>query len=268
MRPPLDVDEFAAKAVEMIEEARRRGVVLRILGACAVYLHSLHEPDAVELARSLGRFEAHNGTFKDVDLAAYGKQRKQVVELLERGLGLESNPLFKMMYGHKRLIYVHPTLGFEVDVFFDKLEFNHDVPFGEGPGRGRLELDYPTLPLADLLLSKLQIVRSTRGDLLDVAAILRAHELCEGEDRECVDSRYVVSILSDDWGFWYDAVTNLKRARELLESRGLEEARAAISRIDELLDVLERAPKTKRWVARSKVGTSRPWFREVEELER
>jgi hypothetical protein len=50
--------------------------------------------------------------------------------------------------------------------------------------RDRFELDDATLPLADLLLTKLQIVQLNEKDVLDILALLADHELDPSENPE------------------------------------------------------------------------------------
>ena len=51
---------------------------------------------------------------------------------------------------------------------------------------GRLEADSPTIPLTELLLSKLQIVQITEKDVVDTILLLLDHELASG-DAETID---------------------------------------------------------------------------------
>jgi len=248
--------------------------VLRVLGAVAIYIHSKHDPEAIGIYSRIGRIKGEETLFTDLDLAAYSKQRKAICDFFEKALGFKYDHLIKALYGHKRLIYFHPQELYHVDVFFDKLEFNHDVEWGSKPGKGRLELDYPTISLADLVLEKLQITRINRKDLIDLMVLFKAHDVCEADARECINGDYIASILSDDWGFWYDATNNLTKLKsftEQLANEALIEHRIAkivLERIDKLLSMIDAKPKTKKWVSRSKVGTSKPWYREVEEVVR
>ncbi len=52
-----------------------------------------------------------------------------------------------------RRIFTHPSNGIHIDVFLDELSMCHEIPF-----RNRLEVDSPTIPLAELVLEKTQIV--------------------------------------------------------------------------------------------------------------
>jgi hypothetical protein len=63
-----------------------------------------------------------------------------------------------------------------VDVFFDKLLVaNHPIDF-----KGRLELDYPTITVTDMLLEKIQMWEAfSVKDLKDCLLLLKAHSIGE-----------------------------------------------------------------------------------------
>ena len=61
-----------------------------------------------------------------------------------------------------------------VDVLVDSLEMCHRFEFAD-----RLKASSPTLPLAELLLSKLQVVKINRKDVLDALVLLAEHPLGE-----------------------------------------------------------------------------------------
>ncbi len=259
--------EFAREAVKIVEVARERGAELRVLGALAIYLHSSEE--LREKMRSLGRLGEGAATFTDLDLAGYRKHSKEVKRLFERELGFKPDFYVNRLFGSKRLIYYHPQGLYHVDVFFDKLEFSHDVDL-----RGRLELDFPTITLADLVLEKTQIHQINRKDLVDLIVLFLGHEVVEGQRGDAIDGSYIAKVLADDWGFYYDATNNLRLVRRLageLASQGKlsgEELGLVEARVDRLLEMIEREPKTKKWMKRAKVGTKKPWYREVEEVVR
>jgi hypothetical protein len=78
-------------------------------------------------------------------------------------------------------------------------------------------------------------------------------------------------LLADDWGFWYTVKTNLGKVQVFLgEYKGLTETdRNDIrSKIDTLSKAIEDEPKSLKWKMRSKIGTSKKWYTEVEELVR
>ena len=66
--------------------------------------------------------------------------------------------------------------------------------------RDRLDLHPETLSLADLLLTKLQVVETTEKDLVDMATLLSDHALTE--DERGINIEYIAGIASSDWGWW------------------------------------------------------------------
>ena len=276
-RVKLTADEFMKEAVDIVSKASEKGVVLRILGALGVYIHSVDKPGVLDIYEKLGRFKGEGLVFTDLDLVGYSKQRKEIIELFEKDLKFNYDPYVKALFAGRRLIYYHPAGLYHVDVFFDKLEFSHDIDFGSKPGKGLLELDYPTVSLAHLVLEKLQIHEINWKDLVDLSVLFYSHNLCSLEGvktRECIDDDLISSLLSDDWGFWYDAMLNIGKLKDMLTGKLAEGvisrdiAERVLDRLDALVRRVESTPKTKNWIKRSEVGTSKPWYRLVEEIER
>ena len=259
---------IARKAVEIVDKASSKGVVLRILGALAVFLKISDCKECIEAVRALGRLEG-GSLFTDIDLAGYSKQRKQIRRLFEEELGYEPDFYVNRLFGDRRLIFQDPRDHVKVDVFLDKLEFSHDVVL-----KGRLELDYPTITLEDLVLEKLQIHEINRKDLVDLAAIFAKYDVCTSSTATCLDGKRIAGVLADDWGFWYDATTNLRRVENLVKSSAAagkmpqSMATRIAERIGKLKALIDEEPKTKKWLKRAKVGTSKPWYRQVEEVSR
>ena len=179
-------------------------------------------------------------------------------------LGYELRPPSFAALAARRRIFYDRDRGIVVDVFFDKLEMCHDIDF-----KGRLEVDYPTIPLAEMLLEKLQIVQITEKDVKDVIILLREHEIGDHDD-ETINAKYIAKIFAKDWGFYYTATTNLKKIKQLLGSFNAltdEDKRNVESKIDKLLDIIEKEPKSLGWKMRAKIGTKKIWYRKVEEIE-
>lgn len=269
----LDEQEFVNEALKIVEAAQSRKLYLRILGALAVYVHSLDKSDCTSAFKSLGRFGEGQPVFTDLDLGAYSKQKKETNKLFQ-DLKFRPDLMVNALFGNRRLIFYHPKNVFHVDIFLDKLEFSHDVNFGEKPGSGRLEIDYPTITLEDIVLEKLQIHNINRKDLIDLIVLFMGHEVSENITKDMIAGNHVANILSEDWGFWYDATTNLEKVKSLtneFESLGKithDQAAKSLNGIVRLSEIIERTTKTERWKIRSRVGTSKPWFREVEEVQR
>ena len=269
----LGEDEFVQEAMRIVESAQSRGVYLRVLGALAVYMHSLDKRECTDAFKSLGRFGEGKPVFTDLDVAAYGKQKKDINKVFQEAK-FRPDIMVNALFGNRRLIYYHPKNSFHVDVFLDKLEFSHDVKFGEKPGSGRLELDYPTITLEDIVLEKLQIHTINRKDLIDLIVLFMGHDVTPQSGKDLVAGKFVADTLADDWGFWYDATQNLEKVKSLAiefqnsQKLTAEQASVTMERIGKLSSIIETTPKSERWKIRSRVGTSKPWFREVEEVVR
>jgi hypothetical protein len=268
----IQTEQFLAESLAIIEAARRKNIIVRILGGFAIYVHSDKCPECRTLQLSLGRLGEGKPPFTDLDLAGYNKQWKDVKNLFEKDCKLKPDRMVNALFGGNRLVYFHPESNFPIDVFFDKLEYSHDVSFGEFKKNGRLELDYPTLNLADLVLEKLQIHQINKKDLIDILVLLLGHEVTQELKADCIDGGYIANILSDDWGFWYDATNNLKHAADLGKHFVSEQKISHDSwhimnkRLDELNKIIENREKTPTWKIREKVGIKKPWYTEVSEI--
>jgi len=268
-------DEFLREARTIVDAAHTQGTVLRILGSLAIYAHSLHAPEGIGFYRRVGRVREGAPLFTDLDLIGYASQGRSISKVFD-GLGFKPDDMINGFFGDRRLIYYEGSNRFHVDIFLDKLEFSHDVLFGKKPGTGRLELDYPTISVTDLVLEKLQIHQIGRKDLVDLIVIFLGHDVKAkaNGDREVVDAGHIANLLADDWGFWYESTQNLEKTRQMLgqfigEGRISQDlAKRITSRIADLERTLQSVPKGRHWEKRAKVGTAKPWFREVEEVVR
>jgi len=252
----IPLDEYPTPQVfldegrRIVEEAQRRGVVMRVMGPLALHYHF---PDRVELYASLERLGERY--FTDIDFAAYGRGRQQMPDLMKE-LGYECDLNTMMTSGKTRHIYYGGAVPM-IDVFFDRLEYCHTIEYA-----GRLELDPYSVSLTDILLQKLQIWEINDKDLKDIEFLFVCAPFGEDDDRK-VNAEYVARRFADDWGFWYTATTNLARVKEHVEGVvALSEAHKAQVRqvADDLALRIEAEPKTKGWAKRAKKGTSKVWF--------
>jgi hypothetical protein len=133
---------------------------------------------------------------------------------------------------------------------------------------GRLEQDYPTIPLADLLLEKTQIVKINEKDIKDTLLLLRTHDI-GNDDKDVINASWIAHTLKDDWGFWYTVTTNLNKVnayKNQYDWLSTEDRAIIESRINKLLSAIEAEPKTSRWRFRARIGTKKKWYNDVEEL--
>jgi len=250
------LDLMTTEATKIIAEAKKRQLHLRLLGAIAFQIRC---PKFSFLSRKLNRI------LTDIDFAGYSKEHAKVANVM-REFGYQDEPSVTAMFGHRRMIWDNKSNGLHVDIFFDKLEMNHDIPF-----ENRLDLDQLTIPLTDMLLEKMQIVQITEKDYIDTMMLLREHSIEEGGSPETIDASYIARLLSKDWGFYYTVTTNLANVNNRLAQYNelSEDDRANITgKTNALIKRIEDEPKSVSWKMRSKVGPKSKWYRVVEEVSR
>jgi hypothetical protein len=249
---PIANLDYVDRALALVEQAKGEGIALRILGSLA---YRLHCPANLQL------FDEMKRDLTDVDFAARGDQRKASRAFLE-GLGFQIDQDLLVATEGARYFFSDPDSGMGVDVFFDELFFCHPIPL-----RDRLELDDPTISLADLVLEKMQIVEINAKDIKDSLVLLLEHPLEAGQ-REAIDGEYIAKLLANDWGFYYTVTTNLGKLRTLGAEYGtLRESQWEVvgGRISELERIIEEEPKTRRWKIRARIGPRVKWYQEVAE---
>jgi hypothetical protein len=247
-------EEILDIGLELVEAARGRGILLRLLGAVAIRLHCQTHQHL---------FDQAERPISDLDVMSYGSQRRAVQNLLKENKYIGDEHLIAI-YGESRQIYQHPRIaGLKLDVFFDQLKFCHTVPF-----RGRLELDYPTITMTDALLEKMQIVKINAKDLKDTIILLLEHPPAEAFEPEKLDGGYLGCLLGADWGFYYTVTENLKKVIDFMRQEPFLQAdqmELVERNAKALLATLEQAPKTLKWKLRARIGPKVKWYQDVEE---
>lgn len=259
------LEDPLAESLRIVRVADEHGLLLRLVGGMAVRAHSPAWP-----ARTRRREV-------DLDFATRSKDRAAVYRLLESE-GYTPDQRHNALFGQKQAYFLDEARKRPVDVIVDRLEMCHVLEFGD-----RLALSRPTLPLAELLLSKLQIVKINRKDVLDALALLAEHPLAQDDGHPDADQglgainvRRIVAITSGDWGWWRTVTGNLDALAAFLTS-DLQEGDLALEpdrpvRFDPVAQVrtlraaIDDAPKSTGWKLRARVGERVRWYNEPEEL--
>ena len=264
-------DELLHDAMRIISTARDRGILLKLVGGLGIYADLSSSDVHLNFFRRMDRMQ-NRGSFADVDFISSSKRHKDVKQLFEGELSFKGDMYVNTVYATQRNIFYHPQNLFDVDVFYDRMLFSHLIEFVTSQGVDRLSGDSVTLSPADLLLTKLQIHKSERKDLVDIAALMLRHDLANGDD--AIDTERIVNVLREDWGFWYDAVGNLRKTVEFVHNENasgkVDAAEAGIieARTMHLISVLENCEKSKKWQKRCKKGTRKIWYNDIEEVVR
>ena len=241
----VPITEITEEAVRVLEAAQAEDIQLRLLGGLAIYLQSPSAKTHEQLKRS----------YKDLDFATLGKYSAKTKALFTK-LGYTANKNFNALHGHQRLLFWDEQHGRQVDIFVDKMQMCHNIDF-----RPRLHIDARTLSLADLMLTKLQIVEVNEKDILDVLALFLDFEVTDSDTG--IHASYISNLMAGDWGFNKTLDTNLKKMKAFASERGFPSYVA--DRIEKLLSAMEQQPKSLKWKSRAMVGERVRWYEQPEE---
>lgn len=247
---PTPLADVREEGLRLVRAAEDRSLAVRLIGGVAIWARC---PSAMlpGLRRDYG----------DVDVIGLSHQTKALIAFFQ-DMGYQPDKLFNAIHGAQRLNFTVASTGRPLDVLLDRFSMCHAIDL-----RDRLVVDMVTIPLADLLLTKLQVVRMNEKDLLDLAALLADHGL-DGAGSDVIDLGRVTAVLGKDWGFEHTVRLNLDRLRSSLAERGLPaETTCPINdRIAGLISALDAGRKSVGWHVRSRIGERVRWYEEPEDV--
>jgi hypothetical protein len=237
---------------DVVREAQRvldaaTDIHLRLLGGVAIEL-SLSGPPLLPRP------------YNDIDFITARGEGPMTVNVFE-ALGYEGDRQFNGLNGHRRLLFYDIANQRRVDVFVGRFEMCHTWPL-----EGRLDVVSNTIPLADLLLTKLQIFAVNEKDQRDVFNLLYGHKLAE--DDEGTNVAYIAKLCAGDWGLWRTVTMNIERARGTAQRFQLapEDEAVILSRLDDLRKRIDAERKSAKWKLRARVGERVQWYEDPEEI--
>jgi len=133
-------------------------------------------------------------------------------------------------------------------LFVGNFVFSHFLSY-----KHRLLGDWPTLPLAELLLTKLQIHEAEEKDREDILMLVAEHGFGESSIDQ-IDLRRVLATCCNDWGLWCNCVSNLDAVTVMLKDASYlpeRDRQIAESRLVDLKKNLKESPKSVRWRTRA-----------------
>jgi DNA-binding CsgD family transcriptional regulator len=239
------VQDIVQEAQRIVEEAEKKGIILRLFGGMAIRFRC---PSATH--RGLQR------KYADIDVMGLSKQSKEIKKLFI-DLGYTPRQIFNAMQGSRRLIFNDIEQGRRVDIFLDVFEMCHRFDF-----RDRLSLDKPTIPLVDLLATKLQVVEITEREYRDIIALLHDHEIADKDSHEVINGAFLAKMCGDDWGIYKTFTIILGNILSSLDGFELSpsDREQVKKRIEDLQSRIENAPKSMRWRMRAKIGEKKQWY--------
>jgi hypothetical protein len=247
---PAAADPFEA-SVGVVREANARGIPLKLLGG-----------QAVRLLCPLYPHRARDD--QDMDFACISSKKREVIAFFAEQ-GFLGDPRFNTLHGDRQMYFTTADGKTSVDVVMDRLRMCHELEFGS-----RIERMPDTLDVADLLLSKLQIVELNEKDAADAVQLLGAYPVRAGDDPGTIGLARFDEIVGDDWGWWRTVTATLERIRSLATGDGGSIVPPSppfdpVEQVGALLTEAERVPKSRRWRLRSLIGERIRWYELPEE---
>ena len=245
--------EILAEMIRLVGAAEAKNIQIRAIGGLAVQAHNK------------SNHPLFMREFADLDFVVAKKQRREFESFMPEA-GYSPDRQFNVLNGAERQIYSDNKTGMKVDIFVGDFEMCHKIPLEE-----RLRFDPVTIPLAELLLSKAQIVELNRKDMLDITSILFNNQT-GNDDVEKINLKVIAQLCSQDWGLYKTTSINLSRVEELMNQEDLplsqEDRNLVLSRVHEIKRAFEEMSKPIAWQLRDRVGTRVKWYIEVEEVDR
>ena len=239
------------EALRVSAEAERRNETLRLLGGVAIKIKATD-----------GLNPAFRRRYADLDwIVSRGKSA--ATQKLFDSLGYSPQTRFNALYGSERLLFFDETNDRQVDVLVGSFKMCHAIPFGK-----RLDLETVTIPMAELLLTKLQIVELNEKDVGDSLAILHHHSV-EETDGDAINAAHIAKLCAADWGLWRTITANLESLPERLAGYELsdESKERVTERVRTLRTRIDAEDKPFSWRMRDKIGDRKRWYDLPEEVE-
>ena len=243
---PKTLEGVAEEGVRLAVAARDEELNLRLLGGVAIWCHC---PSA--------RVAPLTRTYGDADFVGRAGDRKRITQFMEEH-GYEPDRMFNALHGATRLNFHDPARDRPVDVLLDRFAMAHELDL-----RDSVSSDQLTISLADLLMTKLQVVNINEKDVRDLLALLIDHGPGDGD----IDLARMLEATRNDWGLEHTMHRSLATLGRMMSAFDLspEQVTTVQARIAELTAALHGAPKGARWKMRARIGERVKWYEEPEE---
>lgn len=222
----MTTEQLAELARELVNAATQKNLTLRILGGVAVFIR----------CESIAAHPTLQRNVADVDLVAPRKDLKQVAELFS-ALGLAKRQQTERMMHFERD-------GIPVELSDTSIHEDYSLDLAL-----RLALYSPTVPLADLLLIKLQRKNFVEKDIKDSIALLLDHRVAREEAEEQISYAYIAQMTRGNWGRFQSVYDNTITLEKILPKYiEPEEAQLVWRRIELIQGEMDRVHKSVGWM--------------------
>jgi hypothetical protein len=250
--PTPAADDTFEVSVGAVREANARGIPLKLLGG-----------QAVRLLCPLFPHRARKD--QDMDFACISAKKRDVIAFFAEQ-GFLGDQRFNTLHGDRQMYFTTADGTTSVDVVMDRLRMCHELEFGS-----RIDRMPDTLDVADLLLSKLQIVELNEKDVHDILHMLSGYPVQAGDEPGTIGLDRIGRLVAQDWGWWRTATMNLDKLASLAEGEHADlvpEARRhdPVEQARALRGHCDTVPKSLKWKLRAKVGDRVQWYELPEEV--
>jgi len=144
-----------------------------------------------------------------------------------------------------------------IDIFLDYFDMCHKIDL-----KDRLTLEPLTIPLADLLATKLQIFKTNEKDFKDIIAMLLDHDVVDSDQPDAINRERLAKLCADDWGIYKTFTIVIDKTAKVLDSFDLpaNDKETVRERLRRISDMIEKEPKSMKWKMRAKVGEKKVWY--------
>ena len=241
-------EDRITEATRIIDVARKKGAILRLIGGLAVRNHC----EIIDFCER---------DYGDIDLVGLKKHFKKINETFKE-LGYKENRNVAIATSGQQMQFYKEDLEDHVDVFLDTFRMEHDVVL-----KDRLTIEDYTISISDILITKLQIYTMNEKDLRDILTIVKDIPLGEEDKSGMINKRYISKLCSRDWGLYTDIISNIDKCLNLMHhyNLSLEEVEQIQNKLKKIKEMIEKESKTRRWKLRAKIGKKKAWYRVVEE---
>jgi len=228
-------------SLQIIDLAETRGVRLRLLGGLAFKLlcPSSNSPN----------FKRSN---KDIDLMGRREDTKGIMKTMET-LGYKPREIFNKLNMGQRLIYYDMANKRRVDIFLDEFVMCHKFNFKENILSG-----VRTLPITQLVMTKLQVVEKTDKEYLDLIAAFHDFDVSSGKGG--IGGDEIAELCSKDWGIYTTFRKSLDALLARTETLSTDERNSIAPRVQKLLAMMAEKPKSLAWKVRARIGEKARWY--------
>ena len=227
-------------ATQIIDHAESMGVRLRLLGGLAFKRLC---PSSNE------RYYRNN---KDIDLMGKREDTKKIMMVMET-LGYKPREVFNRLNMGQRLIYYDLGNKRRVDLFLDEFVMCHKFNFKESILAGTY-----TLPITQLVMTKLQVVEKTDKEYLDLIAAFKDFDVTEGGVGIRGDE--IAELCAKDWGIYTTFRKSLESLLARAETLNGDERNLVVPRIQKLIATMGGKPKSLGWRMRARIGEKARWY--------